>query len=118
MPAIKWLNTNSATKLGGTEIVVTGSGLQGASELYFRDMNGNRYDVVDYTVDSDSQITLVSPATGKSGRFDLYVVVGGRAATTPLENTTVWDGDRLGATGTAGGTIVKAQNHANRIMVD
>ncbi len=97
---------------------MTGSGLQGASELYFRDMNGRRYDVVDYTVNSDSQITLTSPATGKIGRFDLYVIVDGRAATNPLENTTVWDGDRLGATGTAGGTVVAAQNNANRIWME
>jgi hypothetical protein len=118
MAVITGLSPGEAKQWGGTEITVTGSGFTGASELYFRDMNGKRYDVVDYTVNSDSQITLTSPATGgRIGRFDLYVIVGGRAATNPLENTTVWDGDRLSATGTAGGSVVKAQNNANRIWV-
>ncbi|WP_040864082.1 IPT/TIG domain-containing protein [Nocardia exalbida] len=117
MAVITGLSPSDAKKWGGTEITVTGSGLAGASELYFRDMNGKRYDVVDYAVHSDSRITLITPATGQIGRFDLYVIVGGRAATTPLENTTVWDGDRLGATGTAGGSVVQVQNNANRIWV-
>lgn len=118
MPVITGLSPSKVKNWGGTQITVSGSGLTGASELYFRDMNGKRYDVADYTVNSDSQITLVSPATGNIGRFDLYVVVGGQVATNPLENTTVWDGDRLSSTGTAGASVVKAQNNANRIWME
>ncbi|MCP2276186.1 hypothetical protein SAMN04244553_1007 [Nocardia amikacinitolerans] len=119
MPLITGMDPREAKMWGGTRITVYGSGFTGAGPLYLKDLNGKRFDVVDYTVDSDSQITLVSPATGQTGIHDLYVVVNAKVATNPLVDQMVWDGDRLSSTGTTGGTIVKAQNNANRLtMVD
>ncbi|MEU6584348.1 IPT/TIG domain-containing protein [Nocardia sp. NPDC046763] len=120
MALITGMSPNQATTAGGTKITVTGSGLQGASELFFQDQNLARYPVVNYTVDSDSQITLYTPNTGGTmGSFDLMVMVmvNGKAANTPLVNTVVPDGDNLSTKGTGGGTAVKVQDSSNRIFV-
>ncbi|MFQ6332141.1 IPT/TIG domain-containing protein [Nocardia sp. CWNU-33] len=74
MAEITNLSTGMALVDGGTEVIVTGSGFRGASRVYFESQNSKQFDVQSFTVDSDSRITLTSPATpGARGTFHIIV---------------------------------------------
>ncbi len=66
-PAITSLSTSSGSTTGGTLIEIAGSGFTGAEEVDF-----GSAPVFDFTVNSDSQITVYSP-TNYAGTFDVQV---------------------------------------------
>ncbi|GAB2657440.1 IPT/TIG domain-containing protein [Nocardia goodfellowii] len=63
MPEITKLSTDEALASGGTEVIVTGSGFEGTSRVFFEDVYNKQFDVQKYTVESASRITVISPAT-------------------------------------------------------
>jgi len=84
LPTITGLNPTSGTTAGGTSVVITGTGLTGASGVTFGGVAATGY-----LVDSDTQITAVSPA--HSAGANLQVQVGapsGSTANTAADNYT------------------------------
>ncbi|WP_406234090.1 IPT/TIG domain-containing protein [Nocardia sp. NBC_01009] len=117
MLEITKLSTDEALVSGGTEVIVTGWGFQGASRVFFEDQNSKQYDVQKYTVDSDSRITLVSPDTkGTTGKFDIFVV-GGKESTVSKVHGVVPDGDGMRSTRTFGVTRTMVPSRAAEIYV-
>lgn len=118
MLEITKLSTDEALVSGGTEVIVTGRGFQGASRVFFEDQNSKQYDVQKYTVDSDSRITLVSPDTkGTTGTFHIFIVVGGKESMVPEVHGVVPDSDTTRSTGTFGGTRTMVRSCAAEIDV-
>ena len=66
-PDIVAVTPASGTSLGGTSVTITGSSFTGATDVSFGSTAA-----VSYTVDSDSQITAVTPA-GDPGAVDVIV---------------------------------------------
>ncbi len=117
MAVITRISTNEALMDGGTEIVVTGRGFTGASKVFFEDPNTTKTDAQSFTIDSDTQITVISPKVRNLGDSWVCVVVQGKENTTPLEETVVPDGDSLKSTGTYGVTTVLRPNDANKLRM-
>ncbi|MEV4510246.1 IPT/TIG domain-containing protein [Dactylosporangium sp. NPDC049525] len=74
-PVVSSLSPTTGTTLGGTSVVVTGTGFTGASAVTFDGVNATSY-----TVDSATQITAVSPA-GAAGARDVVVTTTGGSST-------------------------------------
>src|SRR5581483_9526491 len=66
-PIVTGIDPSSGDPAGGTSVVISGSGFSGATDVGFGDA-----DAADMSVDSDSQITAVSP--GGSGTVDVTVI--------------------------------------------
>ena len=56
MPVITSISANSGPSDGGTQVVLTGQGFTGATAVYF-----GSFPAASFTVDSDTQMTAVSP---------------------------------------------------------
>src|SRR5262249_41470419 len=67
-PAITSLGTSSGTTAGGTSVVITGTDLGGAVEVYF-----GGAPAASFTINSGTQITAVTPP-GTAGTVDVVVV--------------------------------------------
>ena len=103
MPVITSMSTRDAVPGGGTTIVVKGSGFGGTTRVYVRDQNLREYNAKSYTVDSDSQITLVTPAVESNGTYHVYIIAGGQKSTTPGVYALLPDGDGGGTPSTVAG---------------
>jgi hypothetical protein len=83
-PSISSISPASGYTTGGTTVTITGSHLTGATAVSFGSVAA-----ASYTVDSDTQITAVSPARS-AGTVDITVVgPGGTSATSSLDRYTV-----------------------------
>lgn len=76
VPVVSGVSPTSGSTAGGTVVTLTGSGFTGATAVYFGAVASS-----DVTVNSDTQITAVSPAEAV-GTIDVTVVgTGGTSAT-------------------------------------
>ena len=81
-PVVTGLAPTSGLAAGNTSVVITGTGFTGASAVKFGSTNATSY-----TVNSDTQITAVSPAG--TGTVDLRVTTaGGTSATSAADQFT------------------------------
>ncbi|BDV44551.1 fibronectin type III [Geotalea uraniireducens] len=113
-PAVTGISPTSGPTAGGTSVIITGTGLSGASAVKFGANNATSY-----TVDSASQITATAPA-GTAGTVDVTVTTaGGTSATTAsdqftyLAPPTVTTGAASGIT--AGGATLNGTVNANGV---
>src|SRR5581483_9294508 len=102
-PIVTGIDPSSGDPAGGTSVVISGSGFSGATDVGF-----GAADAADMSVDSDSQITAVSPAG--SGTVDVTVITpAGTSETSAADQFTYvglpivsgnnpWRGDRAGGT--------------------
>ncbi|MFE3753365.1 IPT/TIG domain-containing protein [Nocardia tengchongensis] len=114
-PVITKVSPFHVGNTGGTQVTVTGSGFTGASRVYFQNLNGKEFDVQQFTVNSDTSITLISPATTGRSTHQVFVVVGGVDSTVPQVGAMVSDGNSLSSTGTGGGTWVSVPGRDNEV---
>ncbi|RIK40061.1 MAG: hypothetical protein DCC58_14445 [Chloroflexi bacterium] len=84
-PVVSGVSPNSGPTTGGTTVTVTGSGFSGTTQVRFGTTNAPNY-----TVDSDEQITVISPSRS-SGTVNIRVTnsVGVSPATAPSQYTYV-----------------------------
>jgi hypothetical protein len=82
LPVISGLSTTSGTSGGGTSVTLTGSGFTGATAVAVDGIL-----VTNFTVNSDTQLTLVTPP-GSAGTWDVTV-------TTPAGTSALASGDRF-----------------------
>jgi hypothetical protein len=73
-PTVTGLSPNAGPATGGTSVLITGTGLTGATAVYF---DGSA--ATSFTVNSDSQITATSPAG--AGTVDVIVTTVGGTST-------------------------------------
>ncbi|GAA3220292.1 hypothetical protein GCM10010532_049870 [Dactylosporangium siamense] len=78
VPVVSSLSPNTGTTLGGTSVVITGTGFTGATGASAVTFDGNN--ATSYTVNSATQITAVSPA-GTAGAKDVVVTTAGGSST-------------------------------------
>lgn len=67
-PAIAKVAPSSGSIKGGTEVTVTGTSFNGASEVRF----GNK-PATSFNVGADTEMTAIAPATAKPGRVDISI---------------------------------------------
>ena len=67
MPTVTGMNSTSGSTAGGDTVVISGSGFTGATDVGFGATNA-----ASVSVDSDNQITAVSPAG--TGTVDVTVI--------------------------------------------
>ena len=60
----------SGSTAGGNTVTITGTDLTDTSMVYFGSVG-----TVNFTVDSDTQITAIAPAAGAAGTVDVKVFV-------------------------------------------
>ena len=95
--AVTGLAPNQGPVGGGTTVVVTGSGFAGATQVLF-----GAFAATGFTVDSDSQVTAVSPSG--SGTVDVLVAtVGGTSPVGAADRFTYLTPGGGVSTGTTGG---------------
>jgi hypothetical protein len=105
-PAVTGINPSSGPTAGGTSVTITGVGFTGATAVLFGTVNG-----ASFTVNSDTQITAISPAEAP-GTVDVTVITpGGTTATSASDQFTfvvapTVTGLSPSSGPTAGGTIV------------
>ncbi len=75
-PTVSNISPSAGPAAGGTEVIITGTNLMGASVVKFGSMNATSF-----TVDSATQITATSPA-GTAGTVDITVTTAGGTSTT------------------------------------
>ncbi|HVU26032.1 MAG TPA: cadherin-like beta sandwich domain-containing protein [Opitutus sp.] len=82
-PVVSSVSPASGPLAGGTTVTITGSGFTGATAVTF-----GATDASDFTVDSDTQITVTAPA-GTLGAVDVTVTTaGGTSATSAADKYT------------------------------
>jgi hypothetical protein len=82
-PAVTSVSPNAGTDSGGRLVTISGSDFTNATEVDF----GSH--PVNFTVDSDTQITTVSPPTGEDGTVDITVISpDGTSPATPADQFT------------------------------
>ena len=82
-PVISTVNPTSGSVAGGTSVTISGSGYTGASAVKFGSSPASSF-----VINSDTQITAVSPPE-VAGTVDITVATpGGTSATTPLDSFT------------------------------
>ena len=107
VPAVTSLSTSAGTTAGSTQVIISGSGLTGASEVLFGDVPAA------FAINSDSQITVFSPPQA-AGTYDVTVVTpGGTSVVSSADEFTVSNASAPSVSGlslttgtTAGGTVV------------
>jgi len=83
-PTVTGINPTSGSAAGGTSVTITGTGFSGATGVSFGSAAATNF-----TVDSDTQITAVSPAANLSGAVDVTVTTsGGTSATSGADQFT------------------------------
>jgi hypothetical protein len=78
IPAVTSVAPSSGTVAGGTSVTITGSGFTGATKVRFGTVVATSFTVV-----SDTQITVVSPAHAAGPQNVLVTTAGGTSPTTP-----------------------------------
>jgi hypothetical protein len=78
-PAVTGLNPATGLISGGTSVVISGSGLTGATSVLFGSLAATQF-----TVNSDTQITATSPALGTNGTVDVTVTTGYGGTSLPV----------------------------------
>src|SRR5205807_4319362 len=82
-PAVSSLGTSSGSTAGGTSVVITGTDLTAATDVFFGSVRA-----ASFTVDSSTQITAVSPSQA-AGTIDVIVQTpSGASANTSSDNFT------------------------------
>ncbi|MEI9982556.1 MAG: IPT/TIG domain-containing protein [Aliidongia sp.] len=77
VPSLTGLGPSSGPAIGGTLVVITGTGLTGAASVAF-----GALPAASFHVDSDTQVTAISPASSTAGGVDVTVATtGGTSAT-------------------------------------
>ncbi len=117
IPTIASISPTSGPTTGGTTVTITGSGFTGVSQVLFGTT------AVSFTVNSDKQITAVSPAG--SGTVDVKVTTpGGTSATSSVDRFTYVPAPTVTGISTntgpaAGGTsvIIRGSNFAGASKV-
>jgi len=79
-PTVASLGTTSGSTAGGTEVVITGSDLDNASSVTF-----GGAPAASYTVNSESQITAVAPASANAATVPVTVTTVAGNATAPQQ---------------------------------
>jgi hypothetical protein len=83
VPTVTSVSPNVGTDSGGRLVTISGSGFTNATDVEFGS------DPVDFTVDSDTEITTVSPPTGEDGTVDITVTTpDGTSPATPADQFT------------------------------
>lgn len=83
-PAVSAVSPNDGPPAGGTKVTITGINFTGATAVEFVSEFGQPIDASSFTVNSDTEITAVSPAG--QGVADIMVVgPGGTSATGPQD---------------------------------
>jgi len=77
-PTISLLNPSSGPQSGGTSVIVIGAGLTGAQEVKFG------AHAAQFSVDSDAQVTAISPPSGTTGPVAVAVTTPTGTASGPL----------------------------------
>ncbi|WP_220454161.1 IPT/TIG domain-containing protein [Nocardioides immobilis] len=85
-PAITGIAPPSGPLAGGTEVVITGSGFTGATAVSF----GVRNPATSFTVDSDIQITAISPASATATTRNVRVTTGGGTSPAVAADLFTW----------------------------
>ena len=84
VPVITSLTPSNGSSAGGTIVVITGSGFTGATSVNFGATPAGTFNV-----DSDTQITVTSPAANLSGAVDVKVTTpGGTSAASTADQFT------------------------------
>ena len=97
--SVTGLNPSEGPETGGTSVVITGTGLAGATQVLFAGFAASGF-----TQDSDSQITAVSPAG--TGVVDVMVAtISGTSAVTAADKFRYTAPGGGIATGVGGGTV-------------
>ena len=73
---------------GGTTIVITGSGFKQATSVYIAAPNQKVCNVESYNIDSDTQITAVSPKLDYANYSYIYVAVDNERNRISIESPT------------------------------
>jgi uncharacterized membrane protein len=84
VPVVTGLDPASGDEAGGDQVVISGSGFTGATDVGFGVTN-----VVDMQVDTDSQITVTSPSG--SGTVDVTVTGPGGTSAVVAEDQFTYD---------------------------
>ena len=83
-PAVTSLGTSSGTTAGGTTVIVNGSGFTGASDVFF-----GTVEATSFVVNTDSQITGVSPPEAAATDDITVVTPSGTSAVSSSDQFTV-----------------------------
>jgi hypothetical protein len=107
-PVLSSLGTTTGSTAGGTQVIVTGSGFTGASEVLFGGVPSDNF-----VVNSDSQITAFSPSQDAGIVYVQVVTPSGTSAASSSDQFTYTNATAPSVTGlstssgtTAGGTVV------------
>lgn len=113
MASITGLNTREAHVDGGTSIVITGSGFKRATAVNFEDVYQQKYSAQSFTIDSDTQITAVTPSVppDKRGSYWVLVMVGDKENSVPTKQDFRSDGNHLSSAGTSGGNYATVSDY-------
>ena len=85
LPVVTAVNPASGTTAGGTSVTITGTGFTGATAVHF-----GTAAATSFTVNSDTQITAISPAAPNDASYvDITV-------TTPSGTSAVTEQDQFG----------------------
>jgi hypothetical protein len=76
-PELTTLGTDTGSSAGGTSVVITGTDLLGATAVFFGDVNA------EFTIDSSTQITAISPAQSAG---TVNVVVWTTSGSSPVDS--------------------------------
>ncbi|MBV9485858.1 MAG: IPT/TIG domain-containing protein, partial [Frankiaceae bacterium] len=112
-PMVTSVVPNSGPVTGKTTIVITGRAFTGATAVSLT-VPGNSTPVASFTVDSDTQITAVTPATGAPGAVDVRVTTP--SGTSPQSASDVFTYSAATTGGPAGRAYV-ANSGDNTISV-
>ncbi len=88
-PVILSISPTSGSTCGGTKVTITGSGFTGATSVSFGSYKAK---ATDFTVDSDTQITVGSPPANSSGKVDVTVTTPGGTSATSSADLFSYDG--------------------------
>ncbi len=84
-PAVTVIDPSSGPLAGGNEVVITGTGFTGATQVFF----GKDNPATSYVVDSNTQITAIAPpSTTKATRHILIRTPRGASPATPADRYT------------------------------
>jgi hypothetical protein len=118
MAEITEVSPKKLVNTGGETITIKGSGFKKATRVYIVDPNYNEISMQKYTIDSDTQITAVSPKLNYVNYSYIYVNADGKPSTTPLVKRRVPDGDEMKAADTIGMNWEWLQSSVNRLNIE
>lgn len=109
LPAVTAISPSSGPAVGGTQVIITGTGFTGATAVKFADK-----DAASFTVNSDTQITAVSPANVAGLIADITVTTpGGTSAAVSADRFTYTQAQAINfTTSTSYATLATALSEA------